>query len=95
MKADFILIIFILGTFICATYAAPTNSDIQHSAMRKGLLLNQITKSQQENDGRLDVNYQTFGSKVKNGLQSAAPYVFSVLHGALEGAGEMLHPSER
>ena len=54
MKADFIFIIFMFGTFICATYAAPT---IKHSATSKELLLNQNVKTQKEGEGEPDVNH--------------------------------------
>ena len=65
MKFGFIFVIFMFGTFICATYHAPTNSDIQHAATNKELLLNEISKSEQKNGEESGFNNKAAQSKWK------------------------------
>ena len=47
MKSDFIIMLFAIGTVICATYAAPANSEIQDSIKVKELfhLIDQTANS--------------------------------------------------
>ena len=64
MKTGFIVVIITFCAFISATLAEPTNSDTQHSATTRELLLDQIEESQQQNgDGESDVNHKWAGAK--------------------------------
>ena len=65
MKFGFIFIVFMFGTFICATHPAPTTSDIQHAATNKELLLNKISKSEQKNAEESGFNNEAAESKWK------------------------------
>ena len=53
MKSGFILMLFAIGTLVCATYAAPASSEIQEENDRKKVnelldLIDQAAKSQQD-----------------------------------------------
>ena len=77
MKAGFILT---LGAFICATYAAPTNSDhdIHHSAMSKGKPLDQFTFQQGIAD-RFKEGLKRHGPKIAYGLGQFGKFVLQGL----------------
>lgn len=73
MNTEFIFMFFVFGAFICVIYAVQTSPDVQHPATSKELLLNQIEKSQQENEGESDVNQDTESRQENEGKSVLSP----------------------
>ena len=75
MQFGLFLIIFTLGTLLCANCAAPTSSVIKYSDTGKKLLLkllNQVLKYPQNNEGESETGWAPqIWNQVKKGVQLA------------------------
>ena len=89
MKPEFIFVLIALGTFVCATYAFPTSSEIQqesnddHTSLREEL--NAIVANSQD---RAFVNIQRgLGSLFMRGLKGAGNFIKNHRRGITKGLG--------
>ena len=93
MKSGFIIILFMLGTLICATYAAPASSEIQQDddsdTSKEELLklLNHLATSQQNDDDEENAKMQfKLGKLFSKGLKLFKRH----RKGILKGGGRLL-----